>query len=144
MVSTQDKTDLVQRWFDAVDNQDVTQVLPLVDELYSPDFVLHMASGEFRGIEAFKNYVSNAMAASPDMDHIFDDAFGEGDKLLTRFTWRSTHKGEFMGIPPTGKQFAVPVYYIWRIEGGKIQECWLDMDSLFSVMQILGGEPSPG
>ena len=144
MASTQDKTDLVQRWFEAVDNQDVTQVLLLADELFSPDFVGHFAADEFRGIEAWKNLVTDAMAASPDMHHILDDAFGEGDKLVTCITWRSTHKGEFMGIPPTGKQFAVPVYHIWRIEAGKIQEAWTDWDSLYSVMQILGGEPSPG
>ncbi len=67
----------------------------------------------------------------------------EGDKVVVRGTWSGTHKGEFMGIAPTGKSVSFGVIDIVRIAGGKVVEHWGQMDNL-RMMQQLGVIPAPG
>ena len=40
----------------------------------------------------------------PDMNMAIDDIFAEDDKVMVRSTFNGTHKGEYMGIAPTGKK----------------------------------------
>jgi predicted ester cyclase len=47
-----------------------------------------------------------------------------------------THRGVFMGIPPTGKQVTVPGIHIWRIKDGKIVEHWGESDWLGMMQQL--------
>jgi len=130
---------LVRRWFEIEDSGNLTKILPEVDAFFAHDFVVHLASGDIYGSEGFKEYIREAVASwSGDMEHIIEDIFGEGDKVVTRCTFQATHKGKFMGIAPTGKQVMFPVIHMWRIVGGKFQEAWLDWDALFSLMQQLG------
>jgi hypothetical protein len=53
------------------------------------------------------------------------------------YTWRGTHRGEFQGISPTGKQVMVTGISIYRTAGGKIAEEWWQEDML-GLMQQLG------
>jgi predicted ester cyclase len=59
---------------------------------------------------------------------------------MTRFTFRGTHQGEFMGVPATGKVVTVTGIYISRIAGGKVVEDWSSSD-MPGVMQQLGAIP---
>ena len=49
-----------------------------------------------------KGFVPVNRAAFHDSHHAIEDLIGEGDKVVTRFTWSGTHGGEFDGIPATG------------------------------------------
>jgi predicted ester cyclase len=62
----------------------------------------------------------------------------EDDKVVVRFTLRATHRGEFMGIPATGKPIAVPGIIIYRIANGKIAEHWMQVDSVALTQQLSG------
>ncbi len=62
---------------------------------------------------------------------------------MARTTGRGTHKGELMGIPPTGKQIAVSGMTISRIVNGKAEETWANYDAL-GMLQQLGVVPAPG
>jgi predicted ester cyclase len=62
---------------------------------------------------------------------------------VARTTGRGTHKGELMGIPPTGKQIAVSGMTISRIVNGKAEETWANYDAL-GMLQQLGVVPAPG
>jgi predicted ester cyclase len=57
--------------------------------------------------------------------------------VVTRWTARGTHVGEFQGIPPTGREVRVAGTDIDRIIDGKTVECWVQMDQL-GLMQQLG------
>jgi predicted ester cyclase len=81
--------------------------------------------------------------AFPDFKVTIDDLIAEGDKVVIRATWNGTQKGEFMGIPPTGKRVSFGVIDIIRMAGGKAVEHWGQMDSM-GMMQQLGVAPAPG
>lgn len=81
--------------------------------------------------------------AFPDLYGTIEDLIAEGDKVVTRITYRGTHQGEFMGIPPTGRPVTMTFTGINRIAGGKIAEGWVNFDAL-GMMQQLGVIPTPG
>ena len=109
-------------------------------ELIAPDFVLHAASRTIQGIEAYKQFVSMYLTGLPDVHFTIEDMFGEGDRVAVRYTYRGTHKGDFMGIPPTGKQVAGTGIGIARVANGMFLEEWINSD----LMQQLGVTPTPG
>jgi steroid delta-isomerase-like uncharacterized protein len=78
--------------------------------------------------------------AFPDFEMIVEDTIVEGDKVVIRVTARGTHRGEFMGIPPTGNRIEVPLIDISRIRDGKIAEHWGVMDGGVMMQQLgVGG-----
>jgi predicted ester cyclase len=56
--------------------------------------------------------------------------------------FRGTHRGEFQGIAPTGKELAFSSMEFNRVVGGKVEEHWVELD-LLGLMQQLGAVPSP-
>ena len=68
---------------------------------------------------------------------------GEHDRVTVRWTGTGTHKGELMGIPPTGKSVRVAAISVLRMAGGKIAEIWQTWDTL-GMLQQLGVVPTPG
>jgi steroid delta-isomerase-like uncharacterized protein len=117
--------------------------LAVVDELLSPDYILHVAAPGVPDREGYKQVVSMYHTAFPDLRFTIEDTVAEGDKVVIRLTIRGTHKGEYMGIAPTGKQVAMTAIAIRRIEGGRIVEEWVETDRL-GLMQQMGVVPPPG
>lgn len=113
-----------------------------VDEIVAEDFVLHEPDGDHGREEHFKGMVPAFRAAFPDLQFTFEDMIAEGDTVATRFTMHGTHEGEFMGIPPTGKEVRVSGMVFERVEDGKVQEGWVQRDNL-GMMQQLGVIPHP-
>jgi len=117
--------------------------LAVIDELLSPDYVLHIAAPGVPDRAGYKQAVSMYCTALPDLRFAIEDTVAEGDKVVIRCTIRGTHKGEYMGIAPTGRQVAMTVIAIRRIEGGRIVEEWVETDRL-GLMQQMGVVPPPG
>ncbi len=115
--------------------------LAIVDELVATDHVNH--TDNVRGPEEYKQFITVYRTAFPDLHMTVEDQIAEGDKVVNRWTSRGTHKGDLMGIPPTGKQTTVTGMYVARIIGGKIVEEWGNFDAL-GMMQQLGVVPPPG
>jgi steroid delta-isomerase-like uncharacterized protein len=115
------------------------------DEFLSPDFVEHeeLPPGMPQGREGVKQMTTMMRNAFPDFKATIEDIIAEGDKVVIRMTWSGTQKGEFMGVPPTGKSVSFGVLDIIRIAGGKFVEHWGQMDSM-RMMQQLGAIPTPG
>ena len=67
----------------------------------------------------------------------------EGDKVVSRITYRGTHTGDLMGIPPTGKSVTVPEIIVDQFADGRIVESWRLFDQM-AMMQQLGVIPAPG
>jgi steroid delta-isomerase-like uncharacterized protein len=115
--------------------------LAIVDELVAANHVNH--ADNVRGPEEYKQFIAMYRTAFPDLHMTIEDQIAEGDKVVNRWTSRGTHKGDLMGIPPTGKQVTLTGTYVARIVGGKIIEEWGNFDAL-GMMQQLGVVPSPG
>ena len=114
----------------------------LIDELY-PDCIFRApAVGELRG-EAYRQFLTSVLAAFPDGRWTVEDQVREGEKVVTRWSFTGNHRGELMGIAPTGKQVITSGVMIDRIVGGKIAEEWEEWDTL-GMMQQLGAIPPSG
>jgi steroid delta-isomerase-like uncharacterized protein len=115
----------------------------IADEIYAPNFTQHepFAPIPVTGVEALKQYVAGFLGAFPDLHFTIGDLFGEGDRVVWRFTARATHQGAFMGLPPTGRQADVTGIIVFRFENGKAAEAWLNFDNL-GLLQALGIIPA--
>jgi steroid delta-isomerase-like uncharacterized protein len=71
-----------------------------------------------------------------------EDIIAEGDRVAVRWTNRGTHVGEFMGMPATGRPFAIAGIDVHRLRDGRLAEHWHVVD-LFSQLQQLGFLPQP-
>jgi len=111
--------------------------LDAVDKFYAVDGIDHNAPpGSPPGFDFMKQFHSIILPAVPDIRVTVDDFIAEGDKVVCRFTASGTQQGEFMGIPPTGKQFTIMEIRIYRINGGKIVECWGLFDEMGMMRQL--------
>jgi predicted ester cyclase len=72
-----------------------------------------------------------------------EDVIAEGDRVVDRWTFHGTHRGELFGIPATGKQVTFTGIDISRIGNGQIVEFWHQED-IMSLMQQIGAIPAPG
>lgn len=86
--------------------------------------------------DAWKQTESEWYDAFPDMHVTIDDMVAEGDKVAARVTITGTHKGKFMGIPPTNKKWTISLITISRIAGGKIVEDHGQYDALGLMRQL--------
>jgi predicted ester cyclase len=77
------------------------------------------AAGE---AEAAKQEAADFRQSFPDVISIIEDLVAEGDKVVARWRSRATHRGDYMGIPPTGKEVEFTGISFYRIEGNKIAE----------------------
>lgn len=111
------------------------------DELLASDFIGHTQPQDIQGAEGLKQFYIELHQAFPDFHCNVEDQIAEGDRVVTRWTARGTHKAEFMGIPATGKQGNVTGIYIDRLVNGKIVETWTEWDAL-GMMQQLGVIPT--
>jgi steroid delta-isomerase-like uncharacterized protein len=112
--------------------------LSAVDNYMSPDFVDHsVPPGLPPNREGVKMQFSMFFNALPDLHAIIHDQIADDDKVVTRKTLRGTHKGDLMGIPPTGKTVDIEVIDILRVQNGKITDHWNNVDRM-GLMQQLG------
>lgn len=136
-MSCEENKQRIERYFQAVDSGDTARVLALIDDLVAEDYVAHTAGATIQGRDGLKDYARGVYATFADMQHIIEDNLADGDKVVTRVRFRAVQKGEFAGLAASGRPFECPVIYIHRLAGGRIQEAWLDWDSLFVVARQL-------
>ena len=93
--------------------------LDLIDDFVSPDYIDHDKN---IGREGLKQLIAMGITAFPDWLETVEDVIAEGDKVWVRLTYTGTHKGAFMGLPPTGKKINSKAVDIYRIENGKLAQ----------------------
>ena len=106
--------------------------LDAVAELFAPDRV-----------EDAKREAANVRRGFPDLESTIEDLIAERDKVVAHWRAQATHRGEYLGIPPTGNRVNFTGISIYRIEGGKIAESW-GVSDLLGMMQQLGAVGGPG
>lgn len=132
--STEENKELVRRFMEGPLN------LEAVDQFVAPDMIDHSRRGS--GRDGVRQELQRFATAFPDWFATIEDLIAEGDKVVMRGVASGTHRGVFMGIPPTGRRVTVPGIHIMRIVDGKIVEHWAQADFL-GMMQQLGVIPRP-
>jgi steroid delta-isomerase-like uncharacterized protein len=137
-VSTEENKALVRRGWEEVINQ---RNLDFLTQAHTADSIWREPDQDINGIEEVKEYLALQFEAFPDFNVSVEDVLAEGEKVVSRYTFRGTHQGatEEYG-PPTGRQFELEGITIHRFEGDKIVEEWERYDNL-SVLQQLGLAP---
>jgi predicted ester cyclase len=112
-------------------------------DLLSPDVVDHNARpGMPQGRAGWNLYRKQFGVAFPNGRWEIAEMVAEGDLVATRASVSGAHQGEFLGIPPTGRQVTVSAMYICRLADGKIVERWTNSDEL-GMLQQLGAILAP-
>ena len=94
--------------------------LERVDDLVAVDFVeLDPLPGQQQGRESLKQVIAASRTAFPDIHWVIEEMVWEGE---CRFTWHDTHRGEFFGMPATGKQITVKGMVVDRVVAGKMAD----------------------
>lgn len=114
----------------------------VIDDLVDANYVNHdpNAAQLPPGREGMKQFAMAYRSAFPDLSMTVEDQVAEGDKVVTRWCARGTHKGALPGLPATGKSATVTGIGIDRIVNGKIVESWGNWDQ-FGMLRQLGAIP---
>jgi predicted ester cyclase len=106
-------------------------------ELLSPDFRIHHAGQpEQQGREAWAHGARLMLAAFPDVRLDVEDAVEAGDTLAVRVRVTGTHRGEFAGVPATGRRVEYVSHEFYRAEGDRLTAEWIcsDLGGLFAQL----------
>ena len=113
---------LVRKFFEEVWNKGNVAV---VDELLAPDFVdRSLLPGQGPSREEYKRSITEFRAAFSFADLTIEAQIAEGDMVVTKFSTRCIHRGEFLGVPPSGDEATYSSIRIHRIVGGKVTDEW--------------------
>ncbi|TPQ18754.1 ester cyclase [Streptomyces sporangiiformans] len=112
--------------------------LPPLNDLMAENYHDHDPANEqdVLGLDAIRREMEMWRGAF-DFAFTVEDQIAQGDQVCTRWTWNGTHKGDFLGIPATGKQVTMTGVTIFRCqEDGKITEGWWQYDRLGLMTQL--------
>lgn len=108
--------------------------LDAINELVHVDYVDGYA--DVRGRDGYREIVMAVRRAFPDFQLTIEDTVSEGEKVVGRFTFRGTHQGDFMGIPPTGKQVEFPAMGLLHFKDGQMIRRWNISDPQDAIEQL--------
>jgi steroid delta-isomerase-like uncharacterized protein len=112
-------------------------------EFLAPSYAIQEAPpGTAPGAEGVRQVVTMFRTAFPDLTITLDEVIGEGDTVAALSTLRGTHRGEFMGIAPTGKTVSVTSLTMVRLEDGRLTKSWVKNDVASLLRQLGAGPPA--
>ena len=104
-------------------------------EFIAPDYIGHLGAVDMDATE-LERLEREFCAAFPDATHSIDDLIAENDRVVLRTTARATHRGEFQGVPGSGRRVEFTGLVVYRIADGKIAESWGEIDFLRLMRQL--------
>jgi steroid delta-isomerase-like uncharacterized protein len=123
---------IATRVFEEIFNQGKFEV---ADEIYAPDFVNHLLHRDAT-LQEDQNAVHAEKQAVPDLKMTVSLMTAKDDLVTAVWTFRGTHTGLGLGLPPTGARIELRGITVWRIANGKISEEWTSFNELAPYLQI--------
>jgi predicted ester cyclase len=137
---TMQAADLVETFFAEVWNRRDFAVL---DEIVDQSCVTHQVrsasepiSTAVRGPQALRQHIEAWLAAFPDIRVTTDLRCACGNHVISWVTMRGTHRAPWQGIPPTGREVTIRTVAQHRVEGGRIVEDWVIVETLGFYQQL--------
>jgi steroid delta-isomerase-like uncharacterized protein len=130
----------MRRAYDMVNAHDFDGLRGLVAD----DFVEHeeLPGGGAGGADGVAEFFRAQVAAFPDFTMTVQDLIDGGDKVVARVRVTGTHRGEFMGMPATGRPVDIELIDIMRFEDdGLVHEHWGISDQAAMMQQLGAGAP---
>jgi predicted ester cyclase len=118
--------------------------LDALDELFSPDVVSHAAVPFLPpGLVGWKMAHRQMLEAVPDRRVTIEDMIAEADKVVVRARLTGTNRRglPWAGVSPNGSMIDMEFISIYRIEAGKIVECWA-LNDMATLTRQLGADPN--
>ena len=132
---------VVRQFFNAFNRHDTERMGQIVSSSATTNYSFHFAGIPTTDLNGRKQFIAAVINAFPDIHHNILDVVAEGDKVAVRFTITGTHKGEYQGIPPTGKEVSIDCINFLTVLNGKIVEEWSNSD-MMGLMQQIGAIPA--
>jgi predicted ester cyclase len=132
-MSTETNRAALERYFEEFWNKGNTAA---ADDFNEPDCIIHFPYFDIRGVDGVKGYAAALREAFCDMEVVLDKVIAEGDMVAGCWTCRCKHKGEFMGLAPTGKPVTFVGFFTMRFVDGKRAESWELIDNADLMKQI--------
>jgi steroid delta-isomerase-like uncharacterized protein len=128
----------VRRMYDLINAKDIGGF----SEHLAENFVEHeVTQGLEPTKEGVKKFFLMQLAAFPDIHMAAEDVYGSGSKVVARVRYTGTNKGDFMGMPASGKRADVQLIDMFLFDdSGRVCEHWGVID-LMAMMQQLGFVP---
>ena len=117
--------------------------LAVVDDCLAPSYTQEGPLDKVRGPEGEKAMITKYRNAFPDCKVQIDEMFSAGDRVVARFTYSGTHRGDFEGIAPTGRSVQGKGIDVVHVLDGRIVASYSQWDAL-GLMQQLGVVTMPG
>jgi steroid delta-isomerase-like uncharacterized protein len=134
MTNTETNKKIVTEFIDALFTRGD---LGAIDAYLSEDFVSHDAPfGASADREGFRTAGRIQRAGFPDWHSDVHLLIAEDDLVTELFTASGTHRGEFMGVPATGRVMSLRGINIFRLRDGLITERWGRLDDLGFMKQL--------
>jgi steroid delta-isomerase-like uncharacterized protein len=112
-------------------------------ELVAEDFVeQNPLPGQGPGRAGLRDVLAGMNAAFPDIHWDVQDMVAEGDRVATFSFWSGTHRGEFLGVPASGRRVTVEAWTLDRYQLGQLVESRIIMDVVGLLTQV-GAIPAP-
>jgi len=127
---------LLRDWFEEVWND---KNAAAIDERMAEDTIAHGMGpngGDLVGREAFKAMHALYCGAFPDIKMTLDPVFATDDMAACHFICKGTHRGDHLGVAPTGKAVTIRAMTIAKFRDGKIVEGWNCVDLLPTFQEI--------
>jgi predicted ester cyclase len=97
----------------------------LLDEAVTPDWQdIPLAPGQAPGRDGMKPLIHGFSAAFPDAKVTIHEIIRAPGRAAVRAEISGTHRGEWFGVPATGKRFVMPLHEFHRIENARLTHTW--------------------
>jgi steroid delta-isomerase-like uncharacterized protein len=126
---------VVRRFYDIVNSGRLDDL----DTICAPDMVGHAGAGA--DLAELKKSVLSFTDPFPDLRAETRTLVQEGDLVSVWLFWLGTHRGEFAGVPATGRQIRIAGWDLIRVRDGRITEITQYCD-LFTLMSQIGALPT--
>jgi steroid delta-isomerase-like uncharacterized protein len=136
-----DSRELIRRFYEELWNRFDKRN---ISELLAEDVRFRGSLGQEKaGHSGFAEYMDMIQAAFPDFTNEVVEVISEGDRAFARLTYRGTHRGEVLGIPPTNRRVEYAGAAVFRFRQGKIAEVWV-LGDVHGLLQQLQRAPYTG